>query len=306
MTKNKTQEVASSEANGREKKPDRRAYMRAYRERQKLALSEANGRVKKSDRRAYMHAYRPPIERLPLSFSQILEWADAHHARTGRWPTVRSGRVWKNQRENWNAISAALNKGCRGLPGGLTLAQFLAAARGRRNRKQPPRLSVRQILQWADDHRAGHGMWPVRMSGAIPNSGGESWAGVDNALSRGTRGFPGGSSLRRLLIERRGEWIRVPHKHGKALTIAQILLWVDDYFARHGRWPSSRSGRVFPERRDEMWKHVNLALIRGTRGLPGGSSLARLLAEHREREPYVHAEGGRLCQGGIRPGSAHP
>ncbi len=306
MTKNETQEVASSETNGREKKSDRRAYFRAYRERQKLALSEANGRVKKSDRRAYMHAYRPPIERECLTYSQILAWADAHRARTGRWPTVRSGRVWENRRENWNAISAALNQGCRGLSGGLTLAQFLRAARGVRNQKQPPRLGIRQILEWADAHRARHGTWPIRVSGAIPNSGGESWAGVAIALSRGTRGLRGGSSLRQFLTEWRGESLRYPHTPRKKLTIDQILLWADEYFALHKRWPGRQSGRIFPKRNDEMWKHVDLALIHGRRGLPGGSSLARLLAEHRKLRPHIHAEGGRWCQGGVQPGSARP
>jgi hypothetical protein len=228
-----------------------------------------------------VRVHRPPIWRPPLSYPQILAWADAHHARTGRWPTVNSGRVRENGRENWNAISAALDKGHRGLPGGLTLAQFLAAVRGTRNQHQLPVLKVRQVLEWADAHRARHGTWPVRMSGAIPNSGGESWAGVDIALSRGTRGFPGGSSLRQFLIERRGESIRFPHKHEGEFTIAQILLWADDHFARHGRWPSSRSGRL--PMRGDTWKQINLALIQGRRGLPGGSSLEQLLDEHRTR-----------------------
>ena len=100
---------------------------------------------------------------------------------------MRSGRVPENESENWNAISAALDKGYRGLYGGLTLAQFLAAARGKRNHNQLPCLSVRQILEWADAHHARHGTWPIRPSGAIPNSGGESWARIDFAFSRGTR-----------------------------------------------------------------------------------------------------------------------
>ncbi len=246
-----------------------------------IGASRASRRYKTFDRKAYQRWHRPPIQRPPLSYSQILAWADAHHARTGKWPTVRSGTVREDLRENWNAISAALDKGYRGLPGGLTLAQFLAAARCKRNQKQPPRLRLRQILEWADAHRARHGTWPIRPSGAIPNSGGESWAGVDTALSRGTRGFAGGSSLRQLLTERRGESILFPHKHEWKWTIAQILLWADEYFARHRRWPASRSGRI--PKRDVTWKDINLALIHGRRSLPGGSSLEQLLKEHRAR-----------------------
>ncbi len=140
-------------------------------------------------------------------------------------------------------------------------------------------MSVRQILEWADAHHARHGTWPIHQSGAIPNSGGESWAGIDVALSSGTRGFPGGSSLRQLLTERRGESILFPHKQEWRWTMAQILLWADEYFARHERWPTSRSGRV--SKRDVTWKDINLVLIHGRRGLPGGSSLTRLLEEHR-------------------------
>jgi hypothetical protein len=231
--------------------------------------------------RGGVRVHRPLIERPSLSYPQILAWADAHHARTGRWPTANSGRVWENRRENWNAISAALDKGLRGLPGGLTLAQFLAAARGVRNKVEPRRLRVRQILRWADAHHARHGTWPVRMSGAIPNSGGESWAGVDIALSRGIGGFPGGSSLRQFLTEWRGESIQFPHEPERKLTVAQILLWADEHFARHRRWPASRSGRR--PKLDETWRNINLALIHGRRGLAGGSSLARLLEEHRTR-----------------------
>ena len=243
--------------------------------------ARASRRYKTFDRKVYQARHRPTVQRPTLSYPQILTWADAHHARTGEWPTVRSGKVRENESENWNAISAALDKGYRGLPGGFTLTQFLAAARCKRNQKQPPRLKLRQILEWADAHRARHGTWPIRMSGAIPDSGGESWAGIDLALTSGTRGFPGGSSLRQLLTERRGDSIRFPHKHAWKWTIEEILLDADEYFARNRRWPTSRSGRV--PKRDVTWKDINLALIHGRRGLPGGSTLARVLEEHRPR-----------------------
>ncbi len=95
---------------------------------QSSGASKLSRRHKTFDRKAYQRRHRPPIQRPLLSYPEILAWADAHHARTGEWPTVRSGRVRENESENWNAISAALDKGYRGLPGGLTLAQFLAAA----------------------------------------------------------------------------------------------------------------------------------------------------------------------------------
>jgi hypothetical protein len=64
------------------------------------------------------------------------------------------------------------------------------------------------------------------------------------------------------------------------LTVAQILTWADEYHAAHGRWPRALSGRVAgaPE---ENWKNIDALLRHGQRGLPRGSSLRRLLDEHR-------------------------
>lgn len=61
----------------------------------------------------------------------------------------------------------------------------------------------------------------------------------------------------------------------KLLSVEQILTWAATHQARHGRRPSSRSGQV--DRTDETWSKVDQALRLGYRGLPGGSSLARLL-----------------------------
>jgi len=67
---------------------------------------------------------------------------------------------------------------------------------------------------------------------------------------------------------------------GKPLTVGQILAWADAHFAGTRRWPSSESGPISGVP-GENWRAVNRALARGHRGLPGGSSLAQLLAERR-------------------------
>jgi hypothetical protein len=61
----------------------------------------------------------------PLSESLILCWADEHHARTGQWPKVSSGPVQAAPGENWRSLNSALHVGCRGLPGGDSLARLL-------------------------------------------------------------------------------------------------------------------------------------------------------------------------------------
>jgi hypothetical protein len=66
-----------------------------------------------------------------------------------------------------------------------------------------PRLTIQQILAWADAYRAQTGRWPNRNSGQIPNSSGEKWSAVDKALTNGRRGFVRGGSLAKLLYEHR-------------------------------------------------------------------------------------------------------
>jgi hypothetical protein len=176
----------------------------------------------------------------------------------------------------WLAVHAALGNGCRGLPGGSTLAQLLAEHRGTRNRGRLPPLSEEAILTWADAFRTRAGCWPVRDSGPILDAPGETWKAVDAALWAGVRGLPGGSSLGRVLLAERdvrkpvGRLRRRPHSE------ARILAWALAHRRRTGRWPSRNSGPVL-DALGETWQGIHVALVRGRRGLPGGSSLAKLL-----------------------------
>ena len=56
--------------------------------------------------------------------------------------------------------------------------------------------------------------------------------------------------------------------------------WADDHFGRTGRWPAKASGSVLAEP-SENWMSVDNGLYHALRGLPGGDSLARLLARRR-------------------------
>lgn len=139
----------------------------------------------------------------PLTENQILKWADAHHRRTGEWPKRKSGDVLGATGEKWVIIQGALSKGRRGLPGGSSLAQLLEEKRGVRNKQALPNLTTKQILQWADAHHRKTGEWPTRESGQVVGTSGEKWAIIQGSLSKGRRGLPGGSSLARLLAEKR-------------------------------------------------------------------------------------------------------
>jgi superfamily II DNA or RNA helicase len=212
-----------------------------------------------------------------LTIEQILDWADEHHRRTEQWPTVQSGEVVGEASMNWRSIDKALRHGNRGLGGDSSLAQLMAELRGVRNKKGLPNLNIAQILKWADAHHQCTGKWPSANSGSVADALGEKWGNIHSALSVGTRGLPGSSTLAQLLSEQRG--VRNIQCLPK-LTIPQILKWADAHHRRTGHWPSSES-RAEIDKAGDTWGSINRALRSGARGLPGGSSPIQLLAERR-------------------------
>src|SRR5258708_39572075 len=169
--------------------------------------------------------------RRPLTIGEILSWAEAHREATGKWPTHKCGSVIATKFESWANVDSALQQGLRGLPGNSSLARLLAQKKGARNIQALPDLAEQQILQWADDFRKATGKWPTNKSGIIPNSGGDKWHLIENALRFGTRGLPGGSSIAKLLAIHRGKRNR---KQLPPLTQEQILQWADQHFQRAG------------------------------------------------------------------------
>jgi hypothetical protein len=136
-----------------------------------------------------------------LTVSQILGWADGYRARTGKWPTSASGPIAEAPEETWSSVNTALARGLRGLPGGSSLAHLLAAERGKQHEHARARLTVPQILAWAEAHHQRTGRWPTAASGPVPEAPGENWAGINRALYHGKRGLPGDTSLSWLLTE---------------------------------------------------------------------------------------------------------
>jgi hypothetical protein len=217
------------------------------------------------------------INHRPLDPVEILRWADAYHEATGDWPKRETGSVTGVIGESWGAIDRCLRSGQRGLAGGSSLALFLAEHRRVRHIHALPPLSEEQILAWADGHQKRTGAWPTPKSGFITDDEKEKWSAIDTALRTGIRGLPGGSSLPKFLEQQRGVRNR---KALPPLTVDQILRWADAHQERLGGWPNKKSGFVH-DAPGETWMAVEMALSHGQRGLPSGSSLAMLLAEHR-------------------------
>src|SRR5262245_39316331 len=136
-----------------------------------------------------------------------------------------------------------------------------------------PRLKVAEILKWADQFHRRKGRWPHHFDGRIEGAGEDTWSRVNDALAQGNRGLHGGSSLAKLLFRHRG--VRSP-RNVPALTEAQIFRWAREHHKWTGKWPQIHTGKV-KDAPGETWTALDLALARGTRGLPGMSSLAQLL-----------------------------
>ncbi len=212
-----------------------------------------------------------------LTIKQILEWADRHRRRTGKWPVHESGPVPAAPGERWGNIDGALRVGNRGLRGGSSLAMLLVRYRRvHHHLVKRPRLTIKQITEWADRHHRRTGSWPAKDSGPIYGSGGETWIRIDGALLCGRRGLSGGTTLVHLLAKHRGRPYR---RKGPDLTIEQILQWAEAHYRRTGRWPTQGSGAVRGVA-GERWGNIQSSLYKGSRALPGGSSLARLLDKH--------------------------
>jgi hypothetical protein len=163
------------------------------------------------------------------------------------------------------------------LRAGRSLPQLLAQRRGVRNLPGTPPLTVETILAWADTHHDATGQWPRLDSGPVIGQPGETWNAVQAAHTNGARGLPGGSSLAQLLQEHRGA-----RNKSRLLrqTIEQVLAWVDVHHERTGAYPHVEAGPI-ADAPGETWKAVQMALVQGLRGLPGGSSLAKLLKARR-------------------------
>lgn len=113
-------------------------------------------------------------------------------------------------------------------------------------------------------------------AGKVRGRPGEDWAAIDMALRHTRRGLTRTTSLSRLLTEYARE--RYNPRLGP-ISIGQIVEWARRHYRSTGRWPTHRTGPVRGTPRLK-WSSIDYALRLGGRGLPGGTTLARLLDTH--------------------------
>lgn len=222
--------------------------------------------------------------RAALNEETIVKWARAEFVRLGRWPRGSDAGVYGVPEETWTAINSALRYGLRGLKPGSSLAKLLG--KGRINKKRL--FTTNEVLAWADAFFASHRDWPTYLSGSVNGAPGVTWCLINRALRLGIRGFKGKSSLLQFLNLHRGIFeggTQRPYRVSgeRRLTMQLVWKWARVHRRKTSAWPSLTSGLI-PNSNGLTWRILDAALRGGYRGLPGGSSLAKLFGDRRKRQ----------------------
>lgn len=230
--------------------------------------------------------YDNPANRPELTTDFIVDRAKEHFLRYRKFPTAHSGAVnGGHPGDTWLAYNCALMNGTRSLCGGTSLSQLLSASGiGHTNKKGKPRLTEEFILSRITEHFQRTHRFPVATSGAVMGGhAGDTWLGYERALINGNRGLPGGSSLSRLM--KRSNTGYSSRLEKPTLTTEAILERCVEYFVNCKKYPTRKSGAVQGGYKGDTWMAYDQALTKGARGLPGGSSLAKLLDTIRKPKP---------------------
>jgi hypothetical protein len=146
-----------------------------------------------------------PTQATPQSVARFCKRAEASYAR----PMLAQDRQRADREAplgcNWRQVDTCRRIGLRSLPSGSSLAQLFAEQRGYRNLSALPRLTVAQILRWADASHCLTREWPLIESGPAPEARhGDTWRLINLALREGLRGLRTRCALAQQLTWRRG------------------------------------------------------------------------------------------------------
>ena len=209
-----------------------------------------------------------------LTEDMIIEAAKVHLNRDGKLPYRGDATADFGFPETWANVDHALTAGGRGMPGASSLAKLFIE---HELKSEKPDLTEEMIIVASQKCLDRTGKLPGQYAGDATADFGfpETWVSVNGALIKGRRGMSGGSSLSKLLIK----YDLKPEKPD--LSEATIIAAAKKCLDCTGKLPSQHSGDAsghfgFPE----TWVSVDKALRKGSRGLPGGSALPKLLIAH--------------------------
>ena len=226
---------------------------------------------------------RSDASRSLLTISMIVEWIRKYIEKHGRKPTLKDGYIEFTKNETWSKIDTNLREGNRGLPGNSSLAKLIETEFGIRGYHNPLSLTKELIIDWIKQHFKKYDKKPTMSDGvvefAIDEYKGITWGTVNIHLWQGGRGLLGGSSLADLNAEILGTR---NHKKLPTLTEEVICKWISQFNHKYGSYPTTKHGIIEfsdDEYKGETWERIDVSLQEGNRGLPGKSSLGKLIEE---------------------------
>lgn len=225
-----------------------------------------------NERCGYVYQFHKP----DLTYEYVLEMAEKHKERTGKWPGQKTGPIVDgHEGDTWAQYERLLCDGGRGLPGGSSLAKLINTKHNHVHDKNKAPVTEDFIVERAKEFFAKNDRYPRIKEGPVEGGHpGDTWNGYDRALYEGLRGLPGGTSLFELLSTRLGA---KNHLNKPRLSEDFIVERAREYLASTGKRPTLNSGPVTGGNDGDTWKAYEMALRLGLRGLPGNSSLSKLL-----------------------------
>lgn len=214
-----------------------------------------------------------------LCEESILSLAELYKEKHSKWPGQKSGPVEGGYPgDTWAVYELHLRDGGRGLPGGSSVAKLISSKHEHAHAKNRPELTYDFIIARASEYFDANSKYPAVRSGSVPGGHtGDTWFCYDQALREGLRGLPGGTSLKALFAERLGA---VDHLRKPTLAFEHIVDLARQHKSLRGSRPSCASGDVLGGHPGDTWRGYDQALKNGSRGLPKGKSLSKLLDEY--------------------------
>ncbi|MBN8521251.1 MAG: hypothetical protein J0L77_05060 [Alphaproteobacteria bacterium] len=228
----------------------------------------------------------------PLDLELIRRTILATRLETGKWPTQKAGLVqygpYADGKTKFTTLLAALRNGRRGLLGSSSLSEQCAILSEKHgldyiNHLNQHDFDLGTIRETILKTRQQTGRWPTQKSGLVKHgpyaNGRITFLALGKALSVGSRGLTGGSSL-----PQECEYVSNQFKLNYVNVLKQsnydlnkIRETIFETRRQTGKWPSMERGLVkYGPYADGKTKFhaLNAALKNGLRGLPGGSSIA--------------------------------
>lgn len=227
-----------------------------------------------------------------LRDAEVTSWMQEFHRRQGQWPTGRDKTVWipdteggwkKSPSLTWRRIDESLQR--RRACGARTTLGRLKKKQGLGQRLQ---FSAARVERWIRLYHEKESHWPTPRSIEVWDQDGATqawsvvtgltWAEIEGALLRGTRGLEAlrGSSLEKFRYRRR---------LGEPLSAKQILLWAHCFKRKTARYPRRTDTHVWEPDPLQHWRivaewtwtQINRALSQNYLGRGQPASLAELL-----------------------------